>query len=74
MSKIIQTYCPICDRITAHEIYTTNNCGDIGIERFLTAIFTVGFSELYGHKICECLSCGKKRTTNNNNGNLKVGM
>lgn len=74
MSKIVQTYCPICDRTTAYEIYTTNNCGDRGIKRFLTAIFTVGFSELYRHKICECLSCGKKRTINNNNGNLKVSM
>lgn len=74
MSKIVQTHCPICDRTTAHEIYTTNGCGERGIERLLTAIVTVGFFELDRHRICECLSCGKKSTVNNNNGNLKFGM
>lgn len=62
MSKIVQTYCPVCNRITAHEIYTTNNYGErTGIERLFTALFTVGFSEIDGYRICECLSCGKKR-------------
>lgn len=68
MSKIIQTYCPICDRTTAHEIYTTNNFGErAGITRFLDALFTFGFSEIDGDKVCECLSCGKKSLIDGNN-------
>lgn len=75
MSRVIQTYCPICSRTTAHEIYTTNDLGErAGITRFLNALFTVGLSEIDGDKICECLSCGKKRPIDRNNGNLRFGM
>ena len=75
MSKVVQTYCPICDRTTAHEIYTTNNLGErAGITRFLTALFTVGLSEIDGYRVCECLNCGKKRPISVDNGNLRFGM
>lgn len=73
MSRVIQTYCPICDRTTAHGIYTTNEFGErAGITRFFTALFTVGFSEIEGYWVCECLSCGKKRPISGDNGKFKV--
>lgn len=61
MSRIVQTYCSRCGRTTAHEIYISNQFGERGVERFFTALFTVGFSEMSGQKICECLSCGKQK-------------
>lgn len=75
MSRVIQMYCPICDRTTAHEIYTTNNFGErAGISRFFNALLTIGLSEINGYRVCECLNCGKKRPIGGNNGNLRFGM
>lgn len=74
MSKIVKTYCPICDRITAHEIYTTNDIGERGIERILTAVFTLCISELEPHIKCKCLNCGKCRDINNGSNNLRMSM
>lgn len=74
MSRIVQTYCPRCGRTTAHEIYISNQFGERRIERFFTALFTVGFSEIDGYRVCECLSCGKKRPIGGDNGNLRFGM
>ena len=70
--KTINTYCPICDRTTAHTIYTTNSYGETGFDRLFSGIVTLGMSEIDSLTVIKCINCGKESELQNNNNKYSL--
>lgn len=55
----IHKYCEFCQSSTIHHTFTTNRFGETGIERGLSAILTLGISEIKGWTLAKCQRCGR---------------